>query len=353
MDSATRKQWYRLIPLVFGLACIYMFMLHVVHDLTSTLTEDEQVTLNKLSERIKGYKDEVTLDKLTEWLPEARQEARQQRLQRVCRAKYGDKTNIPAGALEGVLNYQILDRNHNVLYCNVPKVASSSLKLALVNLTRKFDFGEDPSKFDIHGFYDKTNAIAKIGISKLNSMEKAAAVSILDSAKSFMFVRHPLKRILAAYNDKFTIHSPVHETFQKRFGKYIIQKFRPNATAEEIKWGADVRFPEFVKYLIDVHQTGGFFQEHWRPYNDLCAPCRVQYNFIGQMETMNTDARYVIEHLFEEPGAGVIPSLNHKWYSKSLLEFYQEVSKEDMLKLYNVYDMDFEIFGYDREIPDS
>ena len=67
----------------------------------------------------------------------------------------------------------------------------------------------------------------------------------------FVWVRHPFERILSAYRNK--LEHPFTDEFQLRYGRKIIQKFRPLASKESLQSGADVSVTEFIKYLI---QTG-------------------------------------------------------------------------------------------------
>ena len=45
-----------------------------------------------------------------------------------------------------------------------------------------------------------------------------------------------------------------------------------------------VTFREFVQYIIDP-RTGRPLDRHWRPFHQLCQPCRFHYNFIGLLSS--------------------------------------------------------------------
>ena len=51
------------------------------------------------------------------------------------------------------------------------------------------------------------------------------------------------------------------------------------------KFNPDKSFPEFVAYL-DAQRNipREFFNEHWSPMTNLCQPCLVHYNAIGEYE---------------------------------------------------------------------
>lgn len=72
--------------------------------------------------------------------------------------------------------------------------------------------------------------------------------------------------------------------FQARYGKHIIKTYRPTATVDELDSGANVSFPEFVKFLLN---EGVNTNEHWAPIYNLCLPCTLNYSFIGNISFMD------------------------------------------------------------------
>ena len=66
----------------------------------------------------------------------------------------------------------------------------------------------------------------------------------------FIWVRHPFERILSAFRNK--LEHPFTPEFQMRYGRKIIKQFRPMASQESLKNGADVSITEFIKYIINT-----------------------------------------------------------------------------------------------------
>ena len=94
------------------------------------------------------------------------------------------------------------------------------------------------------------------------------------------FVRHPVDRLVSAYRNKFG----EIEKFQKRYGTKIVEKFRPTSKPRSGK-GNDVSFSEFIESLIDQKDLPrDKWDEHWSPMVNLCQPCRVHYNGIGEYQ---------------------------------------------------------------------
>ena len=51
------------------------------------------------------------------------------------------------------------------------------------------------------------------------------------------------------------------------------------------------------------------FDQHWRPPSIMCHPCQIKYDFIGKMETVIKDSKYLMKILNVEnkdlfPGSG-------------------------------------------------
>ena len=105
--------------------------------------------------------------------------------------------------------------------------------------------------------------------------------SRLKEYAKFMFVRHPMERLVSAYRDKFVNNNRSQEKwFFSRYGRKIIKRYRANATRESFAKGHDVTFAEFVQYVIDLPRSNHhiMFDNHWRPMHDLCFPCAIQYD---------------------------------------------------------------------------
>lgn len=169
----------------------------------------------------------------------------------------------------------------------------------------------------------------------------------LEHFMKFMFIRHPFERLLSAYRNKFSQNSSSSDYFRSRYGRHIIREYRINASEDSLMRGHDVTFREFVQYIIDPRTIArSVFNEHWRPMVDLCLPCTIQYNIIGKYESLMDDAWLVLEkarlsHMVSFPRSERPSSTN------SLVEEYtSQLTKEELLHLYHIYEMDFRLFDY-------
>lgn len=83
----------------------------------------------------------------------------------------------------------------------------------------------------------------------------------------------------------------------------------------------------------------------------LCHPCQVKYDFIGRLETLETDAEHLlklleVDHLVRFPSGArnrTAASWERDWFAQIPMTMRRE--------LYKLYEPDFQLFGYPK--PDS
>lgn len=195
---------------------------------------------------------------------------------------------------------------------------------------------------------------------KLSQLPKNEAISSLENYTSFIMVRHPFERLVSAYRNKFSdtaysnyfhvscLKSQVYQDsyrfqFQDRYGRYIIKKYRLEASTVE-GGGENVTFHEFVSYLI---KEGTSTNEHWMSVYDLCFPCSINYTLIGHYETLAEDTKTVLDMI----GASQIRfPVQRSGHTKDVLKYYfQQLSIHEIRLLYQLYEKDFNLFGYNLE----
>lgn len=159
----------------------------------------------------------------------------------------------------------------------------------------------------------------------------------------FLFVRHPFERILSAFRNKFENYNSY---FHQRFGRVILERFRPNATAEDLETGDSVKFSEFVEYLLDPQtKKNGPLNDHWRPVYEMCHPCFIWYDVIGKYERLNKEAQYVLQKA--NLSSITFPRINRTTDTLNLLgQYFGNLNSTVIFKLYQAYAFDFKMFGY-------
>ncbi|XP_044261612.1 carbohydrate sulfotransferase 11-like isoform X3 [Tribolium madens] len=177
---------------------------------------------------------------------------------------------------------------------------------------------------------------------KLSQLQNDTISNCVNTYTTFIMVRHPFERLLSAYRNKF--ETTYTQYFRIRYGKDIIRKYRKNATKTDLETGRNVSFREFVLYILNGGATAN---EHWAPIYDLCQPCSLNYTFIGRYESLVEDARTLLDMI----GA---PSLTFPYTKPShtsykLKKYFQQLSMNDIQRLYKQYEYDFKLFGYNLE----
>ncbi|MGH0145111.1 UNVERIFIED_CONTAM: hypothetical protein FKN15_024466, partial [Acipenser sinensis] len=237
------------------------------------------------------------------------------------------------------LKHLIVDDRHGLLYCYVPKVACTNWKRVLMVLTGDGKY-RDPLKIPANEAHVPSNlrTLSEYSTSEINHR--------LRNYLKFAFVREPFERLVSAYRNKFTRN--YNTAFHKRYGTKIVKRHRPDPSDEALEHGDDVSFEEFVYYLVDPHtQREEPFNEHWERVHSLCHPCIIHYDVVGKYETLDEDARYILQL------AGVSDRVQFPSSSKSTrttddmtAQFFHKISPFYQKKLYNLYKMDFLLFNY-------
>ncbi|XP_050825744.1 carbohydrate sulfotransferase 11 isoform X2 [Serinus canaria] len=237
------------------------------------------------------------------------------------------------------LKHLVVDEDHEMIYCYVPKVACTNWKRVMMVLTGRGKYS-DPMEIPANEAHISSN------LKTLNQYSIPEINHRLKNYMKFLFVREPFERLVSAYRNKFT--QKYNTSFHKRYGTKIVRRQRKNATQEALQKGDDVKFEEFVAYLIDPHtQREEPFNEHWQTVYSLCHPCHIHYDLIGKYETLEEDSNYVLQL------AGVGNYLKFPTYAKSTrttdemtTEFFQNISSLHQTQLYEVYKLDFLMFNY-------
>ncbi|XP_044133213.1 carbohydrate sulfotransferase 11 isoform X1 [Bufo gargarizans] len=237
------------------------------------------------------------------------------------------------------LKHLVVDEYHEMIYCYVPKVACTNWKRVMMVLTGRGKYS-DPMEIPANVAHVSSN------LKTLNQYSIPEINHRLKNFMKFMFVREPFERLVSAYRNKFT--QKYNTSFHKRYGTKIVRRQRKNATQEALHNGNDVKFEEFVAYLIDPHtQREEPFNEHWQTMFSLCHPCHIHYDLIGKYETLEEDSNYVLQL------AGVGNYLKFPTFPKSTrttdemtAEFFQNISSEHQTQLYEVYKLDYLMFNY-------
>ncbi|XP_041840065.1 carbohydrate sulfotransferase 12-like isoform X1 [Melanotaenia boesemani] len=321
-------------------------------------TEEEQkkVKSRKYEENKRTH---VLVDK-------SEQEVRKQRIMNMCSGS--DTVEFPGRtrAFEQIpnreLDHLIVDDTHQIIYCYVPKVACTNWKRVMVVLAQSLispSSGKpytDPEAVPpdlVH------NSSLHLTFAKFwhhyGSLSRHLMALKLQHYTKFLFVRDPFVRLISAFRNKF---GRPNEDFYRQFGSVMLRRYGnvsgslPETAAEAFAAGIKPTFQQFITYLLDPEtEKESIFNEHWRQVYRLCHPCQVKYNFIGRLETLETDAEQLlkdlkVDHLLRFP-SGARNRTATSWEK----DWFAQIPITKRRELYKLYQPDFELFGYPK--PDS
>lgn len=148
---------------------------------------------------------------------------------------------------------------------------------------------------------------------------KTERQKLFSSTTKILFVRDPYSRIFSAYVDKLVAPNPV---YWKSWGISAISKYRktnqyrnnrnhqpadndaknrqgiPPTWKPKVTCAHDVTFSEFVQDAVNSRWK---VDTHLKPIVDLCSPCAVSFDVIGQMSTFSDDVKMVLDSLNISP----------------------------------------------------
>lgn len=177
----------------------------------------------------------------------------------------------------------LVSRRSGLVYCSLGAVGGSYLS----RLLQKLDLGTEVDNSNSSN--DGTNITR---VENLSDVQFYNIHHIFQTSKNFMFVSDPYARLFSVFIDNLFIPN---SDFWSNFGVDAIRKFRSNASLTSLGCGHDVTFKEFLELVLHLAEEKQFRDENFEPMNEICKPCRIHYDFIGKLETLERDVSSVIE----------------------------------------------------------
>ena len=89
---------------------------------------------------------------------------------------------------------------------------------------------------------------------------------------------------------------------------------------------------------------------HWKPFISRCAYCDIPYSVIAKAESFPKDQKFIGKMAGVE-FENVQAHKSHGESTKNLtMEYFGQLDSETINQLYELYRVDFEMFGYDFNI---
>ncbi|XP_076445538.1 carbohydrate sulfotransferase 13-like [Babylonia areolata] len=205
---------------------------------------------------------------------------RLQHLRKTC-SLHGDDHYLVDNNRREEMNTFLVDQRHQLMYCFIPKVASSTMKRVFSILEGK-NRGQSlfnlSSRFihRIRGSYTQMRPGTGSFLRRYHAVNKFT---------KFLIVRDPYERLFSAFVDRLF---GISENLVKmtRLVK-MPQSERQNRCAV-----MNLRFSHLVDYVTRFPPTG--MDQHYTPYFVSCFPCHISYDYISKMETFRSDVENVL-----------------------------------------------------------
>ena len=204
------------------------------------------------------------------------------------------------------ITYFIVSEEYKLIFCNIKKVASSSIEKYMINnLNAKICSPEN--------YYS--------GPSYNNYKEYF----------SFAFVRNPLDRLLSCYKNKIKNPNIINE--ETGMG-IIFDKYKSDGIFYK-----EMSFKEFLKAIISLDPLR--YDDHFNPqYQYVCdVNENIVVDFVGKFENIENDFQYLINN--KNLPISKLPHLNKSTFNEN----YDEETTELAKQVYGVK-KDMEIFNY-------
>ncbi|TRY76307.1 hypothetical protein TCAL_02693, partial [Tigriopus californicus] len=161
------------------------------------------------------------------------------------------------------------------------------------------------------------------------------------------FVRHPWQRLISAYRDKYyNVSAMAKHRFDDMVGH--------NST----------NFTSFLEHVVESGRRDLFNMNiHIRPQFIAMSFCQVSYDFIGRLETMESDVILFLQILglppdfirtmaYERENCSTC-SNGTKTYSEQHERVLSSIDSDLIRRVEQIYQYDFEAFNYAKFIPHS
>jgi hypothetical protein len=274
----------------------------------------------------------------------------------------------------------------NIAYCPTFKSASSTWFNYLVQLTNRPEKEKEEVRTKYIGLVQQLRHLGAINpnaskwtshIMQLpnNFQEKTATTYFI----GFLVVRHPFTRLVSAYRDKLERNNLADPYYYNRFGQHFVEKYREHASkvlgidyfTEKNNFGTPIEvqnngrpnadlptFWEFSQSVIDRYKI----DEHWAPINEYCSICDIvslkAYQYILKYEKLDKEEDEFLKHVKWNKILKKRLTINVNYHPNELSDmeltkvYFSCLSKDQIISLYKVYELDFVAFNYTFEMND-
>ncbi len=267
-------------------------------------------------------------------------------IQKTCSLiREGDDNDPWRRVARGVSDNMIVDHVDDIIFCPALHHRSTAWSSALHALVRLLFKHTDNNKRS-----EKTQREDRIIDKRLPDeglvfKNRREFRHFLDGNAKILLVSHPFERLLAVFQDRFQdLMENRRSQYWNRMSRKIIRLHHPAYTEEEIR-DAVVSFEEFIQFIV-YHKD---FNVHWGNTYEVCHPCDIQYDYIGKVETLQTDIKYMMKKLYGSTDMAPVVGghlTNKRNDIARMKSYYRNATLNSLLFLYDQYSVDFYMYNY-------
>jgi hypothetical protein len=259
---------------------------------------------------------------------------RAKQLQQRCRTDSDYKSVFTAKDHE--LSHILVNLEHKFLYCGLPQAGELDWRRVFYKLSGKTS-ETNLKLIPADKLLDDKNFLL---FSQLTNDTKN---EVIREYKKFIIIRNPFERILAIYQHIFIVNDH-SKAIKAKWAEAINENIKKNKTKSK-----DISFGEFLDFVLLINSKNAskeltYFvnQKFHSSMHDLCFPCNIQYNLIGDFNDLVDDSNYVLKTI----GASFsfTFSESRRWFFPG--RYFSQVEKDVLLKVTSHYIADMTLFGY-------
>jgi hypothetical protein len=197
--------------------------------------------------------------------------------------------------------HMLTDPKHNVLFCFLPKVGCTNLKL-LFFVTQGFVPYSELSK--ARDEVDQEVLSQAVSMRSLSHLRKEVKLYLLSRYFKFIMVRNPLERLASAYRSKierYNLTGRYRDIPHYNWARHaILRKTHPLLYRQWIRGGMKpiaISFGDFIDYWLHPTHSSFKFDDHFMSYVQICQPCMTRFHFYGNFRHFDRDAEVLIRRI--------------------------------------------------------
>ena len=220
--------------------------------------------------------------------------------------------------------HMLVDDTHSVVFCFLPKVGCTNLKLLFFvsqGLIPRSELLKPRDKINQGYLMNVVRKTSRAGLRRWHFSQEYF---------KYVMVRNPLARLTSAFRSKIERYNMTgrywHTPHYNWARRSIYRSLHP---VEYEQWKENgwkppitISFSDFIDYWLDPNDSEFKYDDHFISWLKICQPCRTRFDFYGNFRHFERDAQVLIDKI----GASSL-DLRQGYYS-------EDTATDQRMKLY-------------------